>query len=61
MLGGEGRTRELLARPLVASIGPITTAALSGHGLRADVTAEPYTLEGLLTAIEARLASKPHA
>ncbi|MBN1605886.1 MAG: uroporphyrinogen-III synthase [Polyangiaceae bacterium] len=46
------RSRELLAKPLVASIGPITTQAAEQRGLTVHVTAERYTVEGLLDALE---------
>jgi len=41
----------LLAPMLVASIGPITTAAASQRGVRVDVTATRYTVEGLVEAL----------
>jgi uroporphyrinogen III methyltransferase/synthase len=46
------RAAELLARPLLASIGPITTRAAEQRGLTVRVTAERYTVEGLLDALE---------
>lgn len=46
------RAAELLARTTVASIGPVTTRAAARHGLRVDVTADEYTIEGLLDALE---------
>lgn len=49
-------TAELDARALgqvkLAAIGPATAAALTGHGLRADVTARTFQAEGLLEALE---------
>jgi uroporphyrinogen III methyltransferase/synthase len=42
----------LLSRAVVASIGPVTTETATRLGVRVDVTASPYTLEGLLTALE---------
>jgi uroporphyrinogen III methyltransferase / synthase len=41
----------LLARAVMASIGPVTTETATRLGVRVDVTASPYTLEGLLTAL----------
>jgi uroporphyrinogen III methyltransferase/synthase len=38
----------LLARPCIASIGPITTDTARARGLRVDVTASQYTLPGLV-------------
>jgi uroporphyrinogen III methyltransferase/synthase len=50
------RARELLTRVTLASIGPITSRTLSVHGLHAQVTAERYTVEGLLDALEHHFA-----
>jgi uroporphyrinogen-III synthase len=49
-LGAEGV--ELLSRVTVGSIGPITTKTLEEHGVRVDVTATAYTVDGLLDALE---------
>jgi uroporphyrinogen III methyltransferase/synthase len=54
-----GREESMLARTIVASIGPITSDALAARGLRADVTAAKTTLEGLLDALEARFVNRP--
>jgi uroporphyrinogen III methyltransferase/synthase len=48
----EARAVELLAKTTVASIGPITTETLKKRGIRVDVTAEQYTLPGLVTALQ---------
>jgi uroporphyrinogen III methyltransferase/synthase len=58
LVGSEGRARDLLAKTLVASIGPITTEALSARALRVDVTAGESTIAGLLDAIEAALPAE---
>ncbi|HEY6560401.1 MAG TPA: uroporphyrinogen-III C-methyltransferase [Polyangiaceae bacterium] len=50
------RAHELLTRVALASIGPITSRTLSVHGLHAQVTAERYTVEGLLDALEHHFA-----
>ncbi len=42
----------LLAGCVVASIGPVTTAAAIGHGVRVDVTSHEHTVPGLLAALE---------
>jgi uroporphyrinogen III methyltransferase/synthase len=42
----------VLARLTVASIGPVTSAALEAAGIRIDVKAESYTVSGLLDALE---------
>jgi uroporphyrinogen III methyltransferase/synthase len=42
----------LLARFVVASIGPITTATAERLGLTVATTATEYTTEGLVTALE---------
>ncbi len=38
--------------PVVACIGPVTTAAAQGHGYRGIIEAEQYTAEGLLRLLE---------
>jgi uroporphyrinogen III methyltransferase / synthase len=46
------RAVELLAQTTVASIGPVTTRAAGRHGVRVDVTADVYTIDGVLDALE---------
>ncbi len=46
--------RALLSRVTLASIGPVTTATAEELGLRIDVAASVYTVEGLLDALESR-------
>jgi uroporphyrinogen III methyltransferase/synthase len=48
---GPDATR-LLAGSTIASIGPITTATAERHGLRVAVTAEQFTVPGLIRALE---------
>jgi uroporphyrinogen III methyltransferase/synthase len=48
---------ELLARVTVASIGPITSQTLRERGVRADVVATTYTVDGLLDALETHFSS----
>jgi uroporphyrinogen III methyltransferase / synthase len=56
LLGALGsEARELLAQVTVASIGPITGRTLEHCGIVADVTAERYTVDGLLDALERHL------
>ncbi|MCA9644337.1 MAG: uroporphyrinogen-III synthase, partial [Myxococcales bacterium] len=43
----------LPAGVVLASIGPVTSATLRERGLRVDVEAERYTVDGLLDALEA--------
>ena len=43
----------VLARATVAAIGPITAATARTLGIRVDVVAEDFTVEGLLAALEA--------
>ncbi|HEX6274356.1 MAG TPA: uroporphyrinogen-III C-methyltransferase [Polyangiaceae bacterium] len=50
--------RELLARLTVASIGPITTSTAEALGVRVDVTAATFTVDGLLDALEQHLESR---
>ncbi len=51
-LGSDAET--VLGRLAVASIGPITTQTAIEHGIRVDITADEYTVEGLLCALERR-------
>jgi uroporphyrinogen III methyltransferase/synthase len=48
----------LLSRVALASIGPITSATAARHGLEVAVTAETYTVEGLLDALEKHYATE---
>ncbi|MFZ5896914.1 MAG: uroporphyrinogen-III C-methyltransferase [Myxococcota bacterium] len=50
--------RDLLARVVVASIGPVTTRTLTDAGIRVDVTASEYTVDGLLDALERHFAAR---
>lgn len=43
---------ELLAKVTVASIGPITSKTLADRGIRTDVVAKTFTVDGLLDALE---------
>jgi len=43
----------VLARTTVAALGPITAATARAHGIRVDVVADEFTVEGLLAALEA--------
>ncbi len=52
LAGGVQAARALLARTCVASIGPVTSAALAAHGLRVDAVAAEHGFPGLLDAIE---------
>ncbi len=47
----------LLSRVTLASIGPITSATAARHGLEVAVTAQTYTVEGLLDALEQHYSS----
>jgi uroporphyrinogen III methyltransferase/synthase len=50
------RAAELLGRTLIASIGPITSQALSEHAIRIDVTAAESTVDGALDALARHVA-----
>ena len=50
--------RELLGGLTVASIGPITTRTAEDLGVRVDVTAATFTVDGLLDALEAYFAAR---
>jgi uroporphyrinogen III methyltransferase/synthase len=54
---GEG-ARALLEGVTVASIGPVTSAAIRQRGFAVDVEAVEYTVDGLLDALEAHSSSK---
>ena len=43
---------------IVASIGPITTEAAIARGLEVTTTAQTYTLEGLVTALELEFSKR---
>jgi uroporphyrinogen III methyltransferase/synthase len=43
-------------RPVVVSIGPITSATARDQGLRVDAEADPHTIDGLVAALLATLA-----
>jgi uroporphyrinogen III methyltransferase/synthase len=42
--------------PVVACIGPITSATARGHGIHVDVEATEFTIPGLVAALEAHFA-----
>jgi uroporphyrinogen III methyltransferase/synthase len=44
------------ARPLVVSIGPITSKTAQARGLRVDAEADPHTIAGLIDALVTALA-----
>jgi uroporphyrinogen III methyltransferase/synthase len=52
-----GRAAEAAAGKIVACIGPITAQAARDAGLFVDVTADDYTVDGLLDALESALVS----
>lgn len=52
------RATELLRAVTVASIGPITSHTLTQRGVRVDVVASQFTVEGLLDALEAHFAER---
>ncbi|MFZ4516618.1 MAG: uroporphyrinogen-III C-methyltransferase [Acidimicrobiia bacterium] len=45
--------------PLVASIGPVTSATARAQGLHVDVEADPHTIEGLVAAVVKCIADNP--
>jgi uroporphyrinogen-III synthase len=45
------RLREMVHGTLTASIGPVTSATLREHGLRANIAATEFTIPGLVSAI----------
>ena len=55
-LGAGGLDARAFGGVRVAAIGPATSAALAGFGIRADVVAEPHTTSALAGALAARAA-----
>jgi uroporphyrinogen III methyltransferase / synthase len=49
---------EALDGARLVSIGPVTTATLAEHGLRADVEARRHDLDGLVDALVADAAAR---
>jgi len=47
---------EVLRRSKIASIGPVTSKAIRGHGLTVDAEAAVHTIAGLVDALENTLA-----
>jgi len=50
---------ELLGRAVIAVIGPVTAETARERGVRVDVSAEPFTVTGMLDALERHFASRP--
>jgi len=50
---------QLLSRLALASIGPVTTRTLQAAGLEPTVQANPYTVDGLLDALEDHFKPRP--
>ena len=57
-LVGKSTAAGLSGKTLVASIGPITADTAEKHGLKTDILAEEYTIEGLTEAIRNRFATR---
>jgi len=57
LLGGEGLP-QLLEGVVIASIGPITSRTAGELGLRVDVEAQEYTIDGLVQAITSYFAGR---
>lgn len=58
LLRGRGSSPKLADGVLLASIGPVTSATLREIGLRADVEAAEYTMDGLVKALVQTLTSR---
>jgi uroporphyrinogen-III synthase len=56
--GTKRQRPSMLGGMLLASIGPVTSATLREVGLGADVEADPYTIPGLVKAIEQGLLAQ---
>ena len=46
-----GERKELLEGVTIASIGPVTTKTAEDLGLKVDITADEYTIDGLVKAL----------
>lgn len=57
-LFSESELAGILGRSRVACIGPVTAAAAAGMGMRVDLMAGRYTIDGLLEAIVAEAGDK---
>ena len=57
LLRGRGSSPKLVEGVLLASIGPVTSNTLREVGLRADVEASEFTMDGLVTALVGKLAT----
>lgn len=55
----EAERREWLARPIVASIGPITAATAAEYGMQTDVMPSEYTIPALARALAEHFARIP--
>jgi uroporphyrinogen III methyltransferase / synthase len=53
------RSSELLSKSIVATIGPVTADTAREHGLTVQVSADEYTVAGLLDALERHFAAGP--
>ena len=58
LAGGEAEARRLLAGAAVVCIGPVVEASARECGLRVDAVADPYSVEGLLGALDRLLAAR---
>ncbi len=58
-LVGEREAADVLSKSLIAVIGEVTARTVAERNFRVDIIPEKYTLEGMLDAIEARLAVEP--
>jgi uroporphyrinogen III methyltransferase/synthase len=52
---GRDQAGDLLNTTVVATIGPVTAAAVQALGVTSPVIADPYTVDGLIDALVARL------
>jgi uroporphyrinogen-III synthase len=57
LLRGRGSSPKLVDGVLLASIGPVTSQTLREVGLRADVEAAEYTMDGLVQALVQKLVA----
>ncbi len=56
---GAEEAAQLLSGTRVACIGPVTADTARGHGIRVDVEAREYTIDGLVEAVADLFAADP--
>ncbi len=55
---GRDQVADLLNQTLAVAIGPVTAAAAEALGITSVVTADPYTIDGMVSALTRRLTTR---